>query len=68
MNSIAFHPSSRPPVSDRDLQRYADKWVVVRGGKVVLHTGSYDALVARRTSGQFMDGDRVLHLPPVAPS
>ena len=68
MRSIAFHPSSRPPVSDRDLQRYADKWVVVRGGKVVLQTASYDALVAKRTTGQFKNGDRVLHLPPVAPS
>ena len=68
MRSIAFHPSSRPPVSDRDLQRYANLWVVVRGGKVVLHAGSYDALVATRTSGRFKNGDRVLHLPPVAPS
>ena len=68
MRSIAFHASSRPPVSDRDLQRYADQWVVVRGGKVVLQAGSYDALVARRTSRQFKNGDRVLHLPPVAPS
>jgi hypothetical protein len=68
MRSIAFHPSSRPPLSDRDLQRYADKWVVVRGGKVVLQAGSYDALVARRTSGQFKDRDRVLRLPPVAAS
>ena len=68
MRSTAFHPSSTPPLSDRDLHRYADKWVVVRGGKVVLQAGSYDALVARRTSGRFKDRDRVIHLPPVTPS
>lgn len=67
MRSIAFHPSSRPPVSERDLERYAGRWVVVRGGKVVLQASSHDALVAKRTSGRFKSGDAIVHLPPVAP-
>jgi hypothetical protein len=67
MHSIAFHPSPTPPVSTSDLERYADQWVVVRGGKVVLRASTYDALTEKRRSGGFKDGDRLLHLPPVAP-
>ncbi len=65
MRSIAFHPSPRPPVSDRDLEVYAGRWVVVRGGKVVLQASTYDALAKKRESGRFKDRDRILHLPPV---
>jgi hypothetical protein len=66
MRSIEFHPSSRPPVCDRDLGKYADKWVVVRSGRVVLHADSHDALVAMRpTSRRFKNrNDRIVHLPP----
>ena len=66
MRSIEFHPSSSPPVCNRDLEQYADKWVVVRGGRVVLHADSYDALVALRpTSRRFKNrNDRIVHLPP----
>ena len=66
MRSIAFHPSPRPPVPDRDLARYADTWVVVRGGKVVLHAASYDELATKRKSGWFSDGDRIIYLAPRA--
>lgn len=59
-----FHPSSRPPVSDRDLERYADRWIVVRGGKVVLEASSYDALIATLTSARRKEGDAILYLPP----
>jgi hypothetical protein len=68
MRSIDFHPSSRPPVSDRDLERYADKWVAVHGGKVVLRASSYDALVAKCASRRSKKRDRIIHLPPVAAS
>ena len=68
MRSIAFHPSPQSPVSNRDLKRYADKWVVVRDGKVVLLAATFDSLAQKRKSERFKDGDRILHLPPVAPS
>jgi len=68
MRSIAFDPSPAPPISNRDLERYADQWVVVRGGKVILKAVTYDDLAGKRKSGGFKDGDRILHLPPVAPS
>ena len=66
LRSIDFHPSSTPPVSARDLVRYADRWVVVRAGKVVHQAASYDELIARCTSGRSTTGDRFLHLPPQA--
>ncbi len=68
MRSTEFHPSSSPPVHDRDLELYASKWVVVRGGKVVLAASTYDALAGKRRGGGFKDGDRILHLPPAAAS
>ena len=66
MRSLVYRPSPQPPVSERDLERCADKWVVVRGGRVVLHADSYDALVAMRpTSRRFKnDNDSIVHLPP----
>jgi len=64
LRSIAFHPSSRPPVPARDLARYAGNWVVVRAGKVVLQATTFDELAQKRKSGGFKDGDRILHLPP----
>ena len=66
MRPLLYRPSSVPPVSDRDLERYAGKWVIVRGGKVVQHASSYDELTARRKRPN--DGDRILRLPPVASS
>jgi len=66
MRSTAFRPPSRPPVSAGDLARYADKWVVVRSGKVVLQAATFDELAALRSTRRFKDGDRILHLPPVA--
>jgi len=68
MRSIDFRPSPRPPVSDRDLERYANKWVAVHGGKVVLKASSYDALVAKCASRRSKKRDRIIHLPPVAAS
>jgi hypothetical protein len=62
MRSIAFLPSPRAPVPDRGLRRYADTWVVVRGGKVVLHATSYDERATKRGSGWFNDEDRIIHL------
>jgi hypothetical protein len=63
---IDFRPSPRPPLSDRDLERYADKWVAVHGGKVVLKASSYDALVAKCASRRSKKRDRIFKLPPVA--
>ena len=60
-----FHPSSQPPVSDRDLERYADKWVLVRDGKVVLHASRRDALIATlAASARVTETDAILQLPP----
>jgi hypothetical protein len=66
LRSLVNQPSPAPPVSERDLARYANKWVVVRGERVVLHADSHDALVAMRpTSRRFKnDNDRIVHLPP----
>jgi hypothetical protein len=68
MRSLDFHPSPTPPVSARDLSRYADEWVFVRAGKVVRHAASYSELVAQYTSRRPKNGDRFLHLPPVHPT
>ena len=38
-------------------------WVLVRGGKVVLPAGSYDALMARVASLRIKDTDRILQIP-----
>jgi hypothetical protein len=67
MRSIDLHPSSTPPVSARDLVRYADRWVFVRAGKVVQHAASRDELIAMCTSRRSKNGDRFLHLPPIGP-
>ena len=64
MRSRDFRPSSQPPVSDRDLERYAGKWVVVRGHKVVLQASSYDALIATLGSKRVKQADAILELPP----
>ncbi len=64
MRSLVYRPSSSPPVSNRDLTLYADKWVVVRAGKVILQAGTFDELAAKRKSGVFKDGDKMLRLPP----
>jgi len=66
LRSLVYRPSPQPPISESDLARYANKWVVVRGERVVLHADSYDALVAMRpTSRRFKnDNDRIVHLPP----
>ena len=63
MRPPSVRPSSQPPVSDRELQRYAGMWVLVRGGKVVLPAGSYDALMARVASLRIKETDRILQLP-----
>jgi hypothetical protein len=68
MRSIDFRPSPRWPVADRDLERYADKWVAVHGGKVVLRASSYDALVVKCASRRSNRRDRIIHLPPVTAS
>ena len=57
MRSIDFHPSPTPPVSARDLSRYADRWVFVRAGKVVGHAASYHELIAQCTSRRPKNGD-----------
>lgn len=58
-----FRPPSRPPVSDRELARYAGKWVLVRAGKVVLQASSYDALMSALTSKRVRDTDAIYKLP-----
>jgi hypothetical protein len=61
-----FRPSPQPPVSDRDLERHAGKWVVVREGRVVLHASGRDALIAALVaSGRITETDAILRLPPV---
>jgi hypothetical protein len=67
MRSRGLRSSSRPPVSERDLELYADKWVVVRAGKVVLQASSYDVLLASIGSGRLKEADAIHHLPPVTP-
>ncbi len=60
-----FRPSSQAPVSDRDLERYAGEWVVVREGRVVLHASGRDALIGTLVaSGRITETDAILHLPP----
>jgi len=68
MHPLLYRPSSQPPVPDRDLEVYANKWVVVRGGKVVLGASSHDALVAMCASRRSRKRDRIFHLPPAAAS
>jgi len=63
MRPLSVRPSSQPPVSDRDLQRYAGMWVVVRGGKVVLQADSYNALMSVLASRRVKDTDTVRQLP-----
>jgi hypothetical protein len=64
MRPLSVRPSSQPPVSDSDLQRYAGMWVLVRGGKVALQAHSYDALVSVLASRRVKDTDRIFQLPP----
>jgi len=58
-----FRPSSLPPVSDRELDRYAGRWVLVRGGKVVLQASSHDALISALASKRVRDTDAIYKLP-----
>ena len=64
MHSLVYRPSAAPPVPDRELALYAGKWVVVRGGKVILQAGTFDELAQKRKAGRFKDGDKILRLPP----
>ena len=64
MRSLVYRPSPAPPVPDRELTLYAGKWVLVRGGKVVLQAGTFDELAAKRKAGRFKEGDKILRLPP----
>ena len=64
MRSLVYRPSPAPPVPDRELALYASRWVVVRGGKVILEASTFDELAAKRKSGRFKDGDKILRLPP----
>jgi hypothetical protein len=64
MRPLSVRPSSQPPVPDRDLQRYAGMWVLVRSGKVVLQAQNYDALVSVLASRRVKDTDKILQLPP----
>ena len=64
MRSRDFHPSPQPPVCDRDLARFAGKWVVVRDGKVVLHANSRDAVIATLVASARAEADAILQLPP----
>jgi len=66
MRSIDFHPSSTPPVSARDLSRYAGEWVFVRAGRVVQHAAKRDELIGMCAARRLKSGDRFLHLPPVS--
>ena len=63
MRSLSVRPSSQSPVSDRELQRYAGMWVLVRGGKVVLRADSYNALMSLLAAPRVKDTDRILQLP-----
>jgi len=65
---LRFRPLSRPPVSDRELERYAGKWVLVRGGKVVLQASSYEALISTLASHRVKDTAVIYELPFVRPS
>jgi hypothetical protein len=66
MRPLLYRPFSRPPVSDRDLETYVGKWVVVRGGKVVLQAPSRDALMTALTSVRTRrTTDAIVHLPPM---
>lgn len=57
-------PLSRPPVSNRDLGLYADMWVLVRDGSVILHAHALDAIRRMATSGAVNEGDAIYRLPP----
>jgi hypothetical protein len=65
MSSLSVRPSSQPPVSDRELQRYAGMWVLARGGKVALRADSYDALITLLAQRRVKDTDRIIQLPPI---
>jgi hypothetical protein len=64
MNSLVYRPSPQPPLSRGDLERYADGWVVVRAGKVVVAAMTFDEIAPKRKAAGFRDGDRILRLPP----
>lgn len=66
MRLLSVRPSSQPPVSDRELQRYAGMWVLVRGGKVALRADSYDALISLLAPRRLRDTDRIIQLPPIS--
>ena len=63
MRSLSVRPSSQPPVSDHELERYAGMWVLVRGGKVALRADSHDALMSLLEPRRVKDTDRICHLP-----
>jgi hypothetical protein len=63
MRSLSVRPSSQPPVSDRELERYAGMWVLVRGGKVVLRADSHDGLMSLLAARRVKDTDTVRQLP-----
>jgi len=66
MSSLLYRPSPQPPLSRGDLERYADNWVVVRAGMVVMAATTFDELAQRRKSDGSRDGDRILRLPLAA--
>jgi Family of unknown function (DUF5678) len=52
---------SQIPISDKALERYAGKWVAVRGGEVIASAGDYDTLMA---DDSVRSTDAVYHVPP----
>ena len=63
MRLLSVRPSSQPPVSERELERYAGMWVLVRASKVVLRADSRDALMALIATRRVKDTDKICQLP-----
>jgi hypothetical protein len=68
IRALDFHPSPTPPVSERDLEWYAGRWVAVCDGRVVLEAPTYDTLVATCASRPSRSRETIRHLPPTAAS
>lgn len=51
---------SQAPLSDEALERFANKWVAVRGGEVVASADGYDEL---RATGKAAPTDAIYHVP-----